>query len=138
MKKIIGILLLLVLCVGLISCGQQQAETDLWEPALYTKDTELGTGEKTVFVKVEAEEKSVAFTIHTDKATVGEALEEHGLVTGEQGPYGLYIKAVNGITADYEVDQSYWAFYKEGEYMTTGVDQTEFAHQDRYELIYTK
>ena len=138
MKKTICIGLILILCMGLAACNPQQAETDLWETALYTKDTELGTGEKTLFIEVEAVEKTVLFTIHTDKETVGEALEEHRLVTGEQGPYGLYIKAVNGIIADYDIDQSYWAFYKEGEYMTAGVDKTEFDDQDRYELIYTK
>ena len=72
------------------------------------------------------------------KETVGEALEEHGLVSGEEGPYGLYIKKVNGITADYDIDQSYWSFNKNGEYMMTGADKTEIENGAHYELVYTK
>ena len=37
----------------------------------------------------------------------------------------LYVKVVNGITADYEVDQTYWAFYINGEMAMTGVDATD-------------
>ena len=65
------------------------------------------------------------FEIHTDKKTVGEALLEVKLIEGEDGPYGLYVKKVNGITADYDVDQTYWAFYINGEVAMTGVDVTD-------------
>ena len=34
------------------------------------------------------------------------------------------MKTVNGITADYDVDQTYWAFYVNGEYATSGADTT--------------
>ena len=108
------------------------------ENAAYTEDTELGEGEKTVVVEVKVEEYSVSFTIHTDKAILGDALFEHALIDGEEGPYGLYIKKVNGITADYDADQSYWAFYQNGEYMMTGVDTTEIIGGEHYELVYTK
>lgn len=64
------------------------------------------------------------FEIHTDKTTVGEALLELGLIEGEEGPYGLYVKKVNGITADYDVDGTYWSFYVGDEYGMTGVDMT--------------
>ena len=55
---------------------------------------------------------------------VGDALLEEGLVEGEDGAYGLYVKKVNGILADYEVNQTYWAFYINGEYAMSGVDIT--------------
>lgn len=61
----------------------------------------------------------------SDKATVGEALLEQGIVEGEEGSYGLYVTVVNGIELDWERDQKYWAFYIDGEYAMTGVDQTE-------------
>ena len=53
--------------------------------------------------------------IKTKKWTVGEALLDKEIISGEEGPYGLYVKTVNGITADYDVDQTYWAFYINGE-----------------------
>ncbi|MDD5953930.1 MAG: DUF4430 domain-containing protein [Firmicutes bacterium] len=32
---------------------------------------------------------------------------------------------VNGITADWDTEKAYWAFYIDGEYAQTGVDATE-------------
>ena len=128
----------LVLVVCLISSGSTVDKAGLWENAVYLADTEFGTGEITVQVEVRVEEQSVTFTIHTDKTTLGEALLEHSLISGDESQYGLYVRVVNGITADYDVDQSYWAFYKNGEYMMTGVDVTEIADGEHYELVYTR
>ena len=89
-------------------------------------------------VEVKAGDDSVTFTIKTDKETLGEALMEHSLIDGEQGAYGLYIKKVNGITADYDVDKSYWAFYIDGEYALTGVDTTKITDGIIYRLEYAK
>ena len=86
----------------------------------------LGEGQTVFnFVVVDAEGNETYFEIHTDKTTVGEALLEVKLIEGEAGPYGLYVKTVNGITADYDVDQTYWAFYINGEMAMTGVDATD-------------
>ncbi len=138
MKKTLSVILCLLMMTILASCQKQAKEEDLWATATYLEDTEMGEGEKTLSVEVLAEEKSVLFTINTDAETVGEALMEHELISGEQGAYGIYIKVVNGITADYDVNKSYWAITKGGEYMTTGVDSTEFADGDKFELTYTK
>ena len=139
MKKTVisltSLALTLIFIFTLVSCGGPK---DLWEKATYLEDTAFGQGATTVQVEVKAEDKSVTFTIKTDKKTLGDALFEHGLIAGEGGAYGLYIKVVNGITADYDVDQSYWGFYKNGEYMMTGVDATEIADGEHYELVYTK
>ena len=112
--------------------------TGVWAKATYLEDTELGKGSKTVQVEVKAEDRSVTFTIHTDKETLGEALIEHKIVEGEDGPYGLYIKTVNGILADYDIDQSYWAVSKNGEASATGIDSIRFLDGEHYELVYTK
>ena len=113
-------------------------KTGLWKDATYLKDTEFGTGAKTAVVEVKIEDQTVTFTVKTDKKTVGEALIEHKLIDGEEGAYGLYIKVVNGITADYDVDQSYWSFYINGEYAMSGVDTTEIKEGEIYRLEYTK
>ncbi len=65
------------------------------------------------------------FEVHTDKETVGDALLEVKLIAGEDGPYGLYVKTVNGETLDYNKDKMYWSFYVDGGYAMTGVDQTK-------------
>ena len=60
------------------------------------------------------------------------------IITGEMGPYGMYIKTVNGILADYDVDQTYWAFYVDGEYALSGVDTTPIEAGRVYSLVLTK
>ena len=93
----------------------------------------IGEGEKSfVFTVTDKEGSETEFEIHTDKATVGEALLENGLIEGEESEYGLYVKTVNGITADYDVAGTYWAFYINGEYAQTGVDSTEIVEGVTY------
>lgn len=77
------------------------------------------------FVVVDADGKETEFTVKTDADTVGKALLDANLIAGEDSEYGLYVKTVNGITADYDTDGSYWAFYINDEYAMTGVDSTE-------------
>ena len=77
------------------------------------------------FIVVDADGKETEFTVKTDADTVRKALIDANLIAGEDSEYGLYVKTVNGITADYDTDGSYWAFYINGEYATTGVDSTE-------------
>ncbi len=139
-KSIIIVSLLVVIAVGLFFLPEEKSpdNTGVWENAAYTENTTLGTGKNTLTVTVEANGKSIDFTIKTDKTVVGDALKEHKLIDGEEGPYGLYVKVVNGIEADYDKDQSYWSFEKDGEAMLTGVDNTEFMNGDSYELVRTK
>lgn len=137
-KSTVSVCLGLVFIVCLVACGNTVNKEGLWENATHLKDKEFGKGEKTAIVEITVGEQMVTFTIHTDKDTVGEALLEHQLIEGEDGAYGMYIKKVNGITADYDVDQSYWAFYVNGEYAMSGVDMTEIVEGDTYRLEYAK
>lgn len=156
LKKIVTLLLVVASLFAFVACNNGQIKENpqnaenvgnvseniknegLWANATYTEDATFGEGSKTLKIKVEADGKSVLFTIKTDKATVGEALIEHSLIAGDEGEYGLYIKVVNGIKADYDTDKAYWAFNKNGEYMMSGVDTTNFADGEQYELVYTK
>ncbi len=74
------------------------------------------------------------FEINTDKETVGDALLELEIISGDKGAYGLYIKYVNGIRADYDKDGTYWAFYIDGEYAMSGVDTTKVEAGKTYSL----
>lgn len=64
-------------------------------------------------------------TVSTDCQTVGEALLAYGMIEGDAGDYGLYVKTVLGETLDYEKDGLYWAFYINGEYASSGVELTQ-------------
>ena len=129
--------LVLMLVLGRTACGKKEA-SNLWDNAKWTEDASLGEGSKTVEVEIEMEEKSITLTIASDKDILGEILLDHEVIEGEMGAYGMYIKSVNGVQADYDVDQAYWAVYQDGEYLMTGVDSTEVSDGAHYELVYTK
>ena len=103
------------------------------EMAVLADGSVLGNGEKVFpLTVVDKEGKEIQFEIHTDKTTVGDALMELGLIAGEEGQYGLFVKTVNGVTVDYDTDGVYWAFYINGEYAQTGVDATEIKEGENY------
>jgi hypothetical protein len=131
MKKLLSLVLAFVLtaALALTGCSGKPAETtaptEAPESAGSSAFTILGEGEKSFeLIIVDKEGKEHLYLIHTDEEMVGFALIEHKLIEGEQGDYGLYVKKVNGITADYNVDQTYWAFYIGSDYGMTGVDMT--------------
>ena len=142
MKKLLSVIacMVLIAAVALFATGCTESGNETTPPTEVV--TEAGTqgaetpeppeaavlGEgATVFTVVTADLDGVETTweIRTDASTVGEALLAVELIAGEDGPYGLYIKTVNGITLDYDTDGKYWAFYIDGEYGLTGVDSTE-------------
>ena len=84
------------------------------------------------FKVVDAEGNEKTFDIVTTETNVGEALLKEGLIAGDSGPYGIYVKQVNGITADYDTDGTYWAFYIDGEMAMTGVDATDITDGAEY------
>ena len=128
-------LLLLAVMIFTACTAQKVSPEGKWADAKYLSDTELGEGAKTVTVTVKAGENEVSFTIHTDKTYLGDALLEHKLIEGDESEFGIYVKKVNGILADYDVDKTYWGFYKNGEMMMVGVSAAEFADGESYELV---
>lgn len=137
-KIITSLLLIFTMLFCMVSCGEKKTEEGLWASATYTEDTTLGEGSKTITVEVTAEEKTVVFTVKTDADTVGAALLEQNLIAGDEGPYGIYIKTVNGMLADFDVDQTYWSFTIAGETAMTGADQTEITDGTVYGFVRTK
>ena len=120
--------LALIAAIALTAMGCDQAKTpDTTAGEADTANLTVKGEGATVFYfnVVDGDGNETKFEIHTDKTMVGEALLELGLIEGEQGDYGLYVKKVNGITADYETDGTYWAFYEGNSYGITGVDLTE-------------
>lgn len=94
-----------------------------------------GEGETSFYFNVTDTDGNVTkFKILTDEETVGDALLNVGLISGEEGDYGLYVKVVNGTELDYNRDGKYWAFYVNGEYGMTGVDMTDIENGATYEF----
>ena len=97
--------------------------------------TPVGEGAtKFTFTVTDPDGNETAFLVSTDKTVVGEALQELNLIQGEEGPYGLYVKTVNGITVDYDTHGMYWAFYINGEMAPSGVDVTDITSCAVYSL----
>lgn len=141
MKKLTAILLALVIVLALAACGGTATETtQAPQTTAEAQDaTVLGEGATVFSFTVETlDGVKAVYEIHTDAATVGEALEALGLLEGEEGEYGLYVLTVDGITADWDKDQTYWAFYENGEYALTGVDVTEVSDGGNYSFVLTK
>lgn len=76
------------------------------------------------------------FTIGTSAATLREALEQEDLIAGEESEWGLFVQTVDGETVNGD-DQEWWAMYSGGEFMSTGVDDTQIADGDHYEFVFT-
>ena len=130
LQKVLSFLLCIVLiaamALGTIGCSDTTANDTVKTVDTMENGKVYGEGStEFTFTVVDTEGKEVQATIRTDKTTVGEALLDLGLIAGEDGEYGLYVKTVNGTTLDYDKDGKYWAFYIDGEYAMTGVDSTE-------------
>ena len=119
MKKLLALALVLLTLVSLAACSQKDAE---------------GPEVTFTLTVVDADGNETTHEITTTKTSVGDALIETGMVEGENGDYGLYIKAVNGIVADYNTTGTYWAFYIDGEYAMTSVEQTPIEANTTYML----
>lgn len=91
-------------------------------------------GAKTIYVTViHPDREDKEFTISTNAAYLGDALQEQKLIEGTMGDYGLYITAVDGLQAD-ETKQQWWCITKGTEQVNTGADTTPIADGDRFEL----
>ncbi len=130
-KHILLLLLCLVLvaAIALFASGcQTEGDGDgtTEAPQNAAPPTELGEGATQFTLEVVDDEgKLTSFLISTDRETVGEALLELGLIEGDEGAYGLYIKKVNGVFAEYETTGTYWAFYVGGKFALKGISETE-------------
>ena len=124
MRRMISMLLVLVMVFALAACGTKEEASA--EPVSF----------KVVVTDLEGNETSYEYT--SGAASVGEALVAEGLIEAHEGSFGLYIDAVNGIAADWDKDQTYWAFYINGEYAVTGIGETEITAGATYGLTLTK
>ena len=166
MKKIITLTLLIAICLStlvLVSCNNGNTDYDvttnpgetqpvedgneeaneilaegLWANATYRGNRSFGDGEKTIQVEVKADGKSVTFTIKTNAANLADAMIENNLVEGDLSQYGLYVKRVNGILADYDIDASWWGVEINGEMASSGASGINITDGGHYEFVYSK
>ena len=92
------------------------------------------SSDKTVSITVTHGDGSVkSLCIATNAEFLRGALDQEKLVAGDESEYGLWIKTVDGETAD-ESAQEWWCITKSGGELMTGVDMTPIADGESYEL----
>jgi len=119
-KKVLAVLLLLVLAAAALLIWQH------FSPGAQAGSKEIS------FTVVHGDGSEKQFTIRTDSENLRGALEPEGLISGEEGPYGLFVTVVDGETAD-DSQHQWWCFTKGGEDLFTGVDDTMIADGESYE-----
>ena len=134
-RSVLSLVLVAAMVLMFAGCGQNQDEgtttpstsqQETVEKVFTFEVTELDGTKKEFKVQYDTEE------------TVGEALVNEELISGEVGQYGLMVDTVNGQKYDYNADGAYWAFYVNGEYAMSGVDTTEIDETAVYSFVATK
>ena len=98
-------------------------------------------GSKAITITVEnSAAKETDYALRTDAEYLDQAMKEaEGLTfSAYEGPYGMVITAVNGETADFNVDSAYWSVLVNGEYGNYGISQQPVHDGDVFTIAYTK
>ena len=120
-KTVIAVIVLLVLIIGAVLA---------WS---FLRPAEV-TGEKEISVTViHADGSRRVFDIKTESTALAEPLVKEGIISGEEGPYGLYILSADGETADEKLQQ-WWCVSKSGVQASTGVSEIMIENGDSYEI----
>ncbi|MBP3665130.1 MAG: DUF4430 domain-containing protein [Tyzzerella sp.] len=96
-------------------------------------------GAKSIVIEVVDDQgESTEYTVQTDAEYLQQAMDEAEGLTydGEEGDYGFTVYTVNDVTADFNVDASYWSFYVNGEYCSYGISEQPVADGDEFTIQY--
>lgn len=125
-KKTLGILVALVLLVAVLV------------GVFFITRPETNTDMKSFTVEIVHKDGSTkTLQLKSDEEYLGTYLQAEGIIAGEEGAYGLYIKEVDGEKAVFETDGAYWGFYVDGQYAMQGIDLTPIESGKVYKLAYT-
>jgi len=126
-KKLLGIALIVVLVLGL--------------GFIYNEFSEKAVeGSKSIIIEiVDNQKKSISYNLKTDVMYLKEAMDEADGLTysGEDSAYGYTLYTVNGVTADFNVDNAYWSIYVNNEYGQLSLDKQPINDGDVFKLEYT-
>ena len=104
----------------------------VWQP--WKGQTQEGSKTVTVTI-VDNEKNSTEVVLKTDAEFLADALLEKGVIP-EKDASGFYT-TFNGVTADYDKDQSWWMITKDGQMTDKGLNDLAIADGDKYEITYT-
>ena len=124
MKKLIAILLTLTILFSFAACGGEEKKDDAGKIQFTVIVTHKNTTEKIFLYDADAGTK------------LGTFLEQAGLIDSTGADQGMF-HTVDGEKADWNTDQSYWAFYIDNEYAMKGIYDTVAENGRNYKLVYT-
>lgn len=125
-KKLVFAAIALAVVIGLMA--------GVW----FATRPETEAGSKAYTVTVVHKDGSVKdFFYRTDEEFLAGALLEEGLISGEEGPYGLTIITVDGEDAVWATDNAYWAIWIGEEMAMTGASETPVYDGSSFKLEYT-
>ena len=132
-------LALLTLPMLLTACGNENADAASDASSAAVSSAASETPEKTVSVTLTVknaagEETSYPVTV-AEGSNLAAAMKEAGILQDDGIKDGM-VYTINGELADYSVDQSYWAFYQDGEYMMTGAEDTILTAGATYSFVH--
>lgn len=99
-------------------------------------------GKKSITILVvDNKQTTTEYKLQTDadylRKAMDEAKEQGFSYEGDESTYGLYLKKVNGIRADYEEDNAYWSILVNGEYGMNSADTQPVNNGDSFSFVYT-
>ena len=101
---------------------------------------ETSAGAKTVTINVvNSEGETKEYVVKTDAEYLRQVMDEAKGLTyeGIEDATSFMIMTINGETADWSVNQSYWSFSVNGEYCNYGVNDQPVADGDVFTIEYT-
>lgn len=101
-----------------------------------TRPEAVEGGKSFTVTVVHADGTERTFQYSTDEEMLGAFLEAEGLIESQGADDGMF-HTVDGEKADWNENQSYWAFYLGEEYATTGIYTTPITDGTAYKLVYT-
>lgn len=131
---VIPLVLIAAMALCMTSCGIKENDTD--KTSVSQTQTEVAK-KKIVFSVTGADGKTENYNLETEKATLGEALAEAGIISEEESASG-FVTTVNGVTLNWDTDKAYWALYVGENYAEKGVNETEITDGGEYSFVYTK
>lgn len=156
MKRILSLILSILMIVSLLcACSDDAGKVD--DTQSTTLDTTDDTTETTEAPTTEGTEEtdapegdsiSITFTvthddgsekefeITTTATTLADALLQEKLVEESAQSAGLY-DVVDGEKADWNDNEAWWCFYKAGEMLSVGINETTIADGETYEAVFT-
>jgi len=138
--KITLLLVAITLLFALTACDQGASPAQPGETAPQGTSTvqEIGQGSTSFRFEVTNDEGALyVWNVSTDETTVGAALLGVGLIDGDDSEWGMMVTHVNGLRADFNEDDAWWAFYIDGEMAMAGVDATDIEEGVTYAFVFT-